>query len=719
MNQIENQIQEQEQAAAVQDDERSHSPLDKGNELARFFLGFHHIDAKEGFCLALVMSVAAGLFLPFLGSTGFFDPWESHYGEVARQMAARDDFLYPYWKNSYFFSKPILLFWLTGPLYLLIGAGDAKGEIPELAELCGRLPITLISIFTVLMVYLAARRLWSRRAAVLSAIVLCTIPFYYFISRQAITDMLYVGPMSSAICLLAVAFFDDETRDKLKDAKIPWFMMAIFGLALYPQLWEIARSGAFLNRADILGSEFNTRIGFGAFLFALATTGFAILRRYGRDPLIHAAAFLVAIATLGKGPHAVALTGLVYFLYLLVTNEWHRLKRPALITGTLLFLVVAMPWYLTMFFFEAKDEGRKTWYTRFIIYDLFGRLGGGVHGNRGTHEYYVRYLAFGTLPWSPLIPVAVFSAIQKRLTQVKERTPASRFTLLCAIWFISYFAFFTFTTTKFHHYIFPLVIPSALLIGRWLDELLDSRHRMPVGIGILSVLTIAVIGRDLVAEPWQWVDLFSYHYVSYKPSYYFSKDEFWRISLGVATGVASLSLILGMVSDAAASKRSRLLQENKTVHWLLPLLAWPAEVGRSALSAWRPTANAGLVGCFLAGALAFSIYGIHVYQSNMSADWSHRALLRTYYSMREPGEPLLSYQMDWKGETFYSHNTDTQIKKSASRLKKEVEKPGREFVLVQQDRFKRIEQAIGASYKNKIKVVDRSNTKWFLVLIEE
>ena len=89
MNQ--NQNQENENEATDQDDERSHSPLDKGNGLARFFLGFHHIDAKEGFCLALVMSVAAGLFLPFLGSTGFFDPWESHYAEVARQMAARDD----------------------------------------------------------------------------------------------------------------------------------------------------------------------------------------------------------------------------------------------------------------------------------------------------------------------------------------------------------------------------------------------------------------------------------------------------------------------------------------------------------------------------------------------------------------------------------------------------------------------------------------------------
>ena len=706
---------EDQESPLPMEDDRSTKPIEEAPSMAHWGLGFHHLKDKEGFCVALVVSVAAGLFLPFLGSMGFFDPWESHYAEVARQMAARDDFIYPFWKNSYFFSKPILLFWLTGPSYLLLGAGSAQGELSPYVELAGRLPITLISIFTVVVVYAAARRLWNKRAGVLAAVVLCTLPFYYFISRQAITDMLYVGPMSSAICLLAIAFFDDESREKLKSAKIPWFMIIIFGLALYPQLWEIARSGDFLKRAALLGSEFNTRLGCAGFLMALGTAGLAALRKWGRDPLVHGAAFLVAVATLGKGPHAVALTGLVFFLYFLASNEWHRLKRPALLTGTLLFLVIAMPWYITMFFFEKKDDGQKTWFTRFVMYDLLGRIGGGVHGNRGTHEYYIRYFAFGTLPWSPLIPVALFSAIQKRLKAFTQRTPADRFTLFCAIWFISYFAFFTFTTTKFHHYIFPVVIPGALLLGRWLDELLDSKNHLPIGIGILSILTIAVIGRDLATEPWQWVDLFTYHYVSYKPGYYFSKDAFWKTSFGVLAGVACLAILVGMMSDRATSA------SNTTSRYrsFLDAFGAPAVFFRSVLTGWRPTANAGFVGCFLVAALGCAIYGVHVYQSNMSADWSHRALLRTYWQMREPGEPLLSYQMDWKGETFYSHNIDTQIRKSASRLKKEIEKPGRAFVLVQQDRFKRIEQAVGASYKNKIKVVDRSNKKWFLVVVDD
>ncbi|MBN2359079.1 MAG: hypothetical protein JXR83_06470, partial [Deltaproteobacteria bacterium] len=65
----------------------------------------------DRFALAFVISIGAAILLPYLG-VGFFDCWETHYGEVAREMVVRDDYLYPHWKSDYFFSKPVLLFWL-------------------------------------------------------------------------------------------------------------------------------------------------------------------------------------------------------------------------------------------------------------------------------------------------------------------------------------------------------------------------------------------------------------------------------------------------------------------------------------------------------------------------------------------------------------------------------------------------------------------------------
>src|SRR5205823_10148501 len=57
-------------------------------------------------------ALAAFLYVPWLGATGFWDPWEPHYGEVAREMIARGDYIHPWWESGWFFSKPALGLWL-------------------------------------------------------------------------------------------------------------------------------------------------------------------------------------------------------------------------------------------------------------------------------------------------------------------------------------------------------------------------------------------------------------------------------------------------------------------------------------------------------------------------------------------------------------------------------------------------------------------------------
>ena len=43
--------------------------------------------------IAVVIVAGILLFLPFLGTLGLWDPWETHYGEVAREMIQRDDYV--------------------------------------------------------------------------------------------------------------------------------------------------------------------------------------------------------------------------------------------------------------------------------------------------------------------------------------------------------------------------------------------------------------------------------------------------------------------------------------------------------------------------------------------------------------------------------------------------------------------------------------------------
>jgi hypothetical protein len=67
---------------------------------------------RHGFWLIAIIS---GLYLPRLGSFTLVDPWETHYGEVAREMLVRGDWITLWWaQDGLFFSKPPLDFWLQG-----------------------------------------------------------------------------------------------------------------------------------------------------------------------------------------------------------------------------------------------------------------------------------------------------------------------------------------------------------------------------------------------------------------------------------------------------------------------------------------------------------------------------------------------------------------------------------------------------------------------------
>ena len=68
-------------------------------------------------------ALLALLYLPGLGSYGLYDPWETHYGEVARNMVETGNYIDPYWGSPWdtknvkreragFYSKPPLTMWL-------------------------------------------------------------------------------------------------------------------------------------------------------------------------------------------------------------------------------------------------------------------------------------------------------------------------------------------------------------------------------------------------------------------------------------------------------------------------------------------------------------------------------------------------------------------------------------------------------------------------------
>ena len=246
----------------------------------------------------LVILFGLLLYIPFAGSYGLWDPWETHYSEVARQMTHRGDYISLWWPGSprdadVFWSKPVLSFWMMSLAMHVAGIGlpgHPAGEMAlgHRAEWAVRVPFCLTGVLGIYAVYLLTARFVSRRAGVLAAIVVATAPMYSLVARQAMTDMAFVGPMTMALALAGLALFDDS------DEQLPrrgggwrcwpvsglfYGTVALFALTVLPQLIvnsiqlkvEIPWRGQVLVLYGVV-AMIPYYLGFVAFLFLAART---------------------------------------------------------------------------------------------------------------------------------------------------------------------------------------------------------------------------------------------------------------------------------------------------------------------------------------------------------------------------------------------------------------------------------------------------------------
>lgn len=181
-----------------------------------------------------------------IAACGPWDPWETHYGEVARQILVRSDPLDLWWRpgtgpdgnaENTFWSKPALPFWLMALSMKLLGVGTGaapdemvRAPWPEIAI---RLPSLLVGLgcavflgWSLARLLAAARPADPQRAAragYFAALALCTMPQWAIVSRQALTDMFFVAPVTVAMLAWALAWLrpDRPLRTRPLAALLP------------------------------------------------------------------------------------------------------------------------------------------------------------------------------------------------------------------------------------------------------------------------------------------------------------------------------------------------------------------------------------------------------------------------------------------------------------------------------------------------------------------
>jgi 4-amino-4-deoxy-L-arabinose transferase-like glycosyltransferase len=644
--------------------------IDEAAEPAPWLEKLRELVPTEKAALIALFSIGFLTFFPYLGTLGLWDCWEPHYGEVAREMIVRGDYVYPFWESHYFFSKPALPLWLIAIGMLATGAearplGDPLGHLTEWGI---RIPFALIAIFALWAVYRMAKQMrgGDRSAGLIAVVVLATSAYFIFIGKQAMADMPAAGFMTIGLAFFCAAVFSEEP-----DSPSPMWMrlLTASGIAI-----------CALGQLAVIGEQLDDNHNplwplIPAALLAGGFIVFVLVRATRFDCYLAAFYLMVGLAALSKALAPVGLVGGSVLLYMIFTGDWRLLLRSKVYVGWVLFLLVAGPWYLTLSLFGGRDEEGKTFVERFWIHDNFNRFGAGVHGDRAGMAYFVEQLCYGMFPWTAVLPFAL--GLAARHPDEETTVMRRRMTIFVLMWAVWSYVFFTVSQTKFHHYIFPGVPAYAILIGVWVTWIAEDPKKRLAGYSVILVAMIfAVSIRDLINDPQHLVNLFTYKY---------DRDYPREIN------PRAFLTVIGAVGGAAM------------------VLAW----------ALRQKANALLAFC--GTGIVFGVWISHYHFNMLAPHWSQAHLFKTYYEERRPDEPLYAYQLNWRGETFYSRNRVIQVKEEGAneRMRAFVDRPGREFIITEQSRYHTLKNVLPPDKREKLQIIDKSNNKFYLCVVEE
>lgn len=196
-----------------------------------------------------------------------------------------------------------------------------------------------------------------------------------------------------------------------------------------------------------------------------------------------------ALATLTKGLIGFLVTGAVMFFWLLLFNQWRRLRPFYLPSGALLFLAIAAPWH----FLAAQRN--DAWAQFYFVHEHWERFTTTAHGRYEPWWFFIPVLLAGLFPWMGFLWSAVRDALAGGWARRKENADA----WFLVTWAAFVFLFFSKSQSKLIPYILPVFPPLAVLIGAWLTKVIaaDDRPRLRVGAWVFSAFA-GVLGSGLI-----------------------------------------------------------------------------------------------------------------------------------------------------------------------------------------------------------------------------
>ena len=381
-------------------------------------------------CFGGVVLLVAILFFTRLGARALWSS-EFRWAEIVREMITTHNYFWPTINGQVYYDKPLGSYWLILWSTRLTGAMN---------EAAARFPGAVAGLLAVVFVMLLAGRLYDRRTALFSGIVLATSFSFVFFSRHASAD---VETLTGELAALLLFLHHERHQDG-------WWVIALWVVMAITSLTK----GLLGFVLPIL------TIG----VYCLLTTGWTDLLDYLLTGPISARTRWIIDRNRWlfnwKSVIAIALGAAIYYAPFSVS---HHAEGSASAKG------LRMVWRENVVrFFHPFDHRGPVYLYLYVIFAL-------------------------AAPWSALLPAALIE-VHKRRTVGDEPARGDRFAL---VYFWVTFVFFTISGSRRSYYLLPILPAAALLIARLLvvHEFRSrwARRLLGLGFGIVALATVGAI----------------------------------------------------------------------------------------------------------------------------------------------------------------------------------------------------------------------------------
>ncbi len=189
------------------------------------------------------------LFFWRLGALPLLEPDEGRYTEIPREMLANHDFVTPRLDGVLYFEKPPLVYWANAAAIAAFG----------LNEFASRLASAALGLAGLALAYALGRVMGSRRAGLIAAAALGTMPLHVALGRLATIDMVLSFCLTATLACFWLAHREEDPR------RARWLWLGMFAAAALALLAK-GLIGVVIPGAIV-------------FLYLLATRGWSVLRR--------------------------------------------------------------------------------------------------------------------------------------------------------------------------------------------------------------------------------------------------------------------------------------------------------------------------------------------------------------------------------------------------------------------------------------------------------